>query len=244
MTDQKKIYEAIVTALSDLAIPTNIPILQKFFKTGKGAYGEGDIFIGVKVPEQRQVAKEFYKVITLPTIKKLLTDAIHEYRLTAVIMLTIQFSKCKTLAEKKNIVDFYLEHRNYINNWDIVDSSTHKILGPYVAITKEFEILYNLAAEESIWSKRIAVVAFWHLFKEGFIEQGLTIIAKNLTHTHDLMHKANGWMLRELANKNEQAMLEFLSANYAKIPRTTLRYAIEKLDRDKRLAILKDGNFD
>jgi 3-methyladenine DNA glycosylase AlkD len=243
MEKNEPILEKIKTALADLANTKNKDALQRYFKTEKGDYGEGDVFIGVKVPEQREVAKAFYKTVSLDDIQSLLKSEIHEHRLTAVILLTLQYAAFKTIDKKKMIVDCYLNNRAYVNNWDIVDSSTHKILGPYIAATQAFNILFELADETSIWSKRMAVVAMWHLWKKGFITEGLKLLEKNLQHPHDLMHKANGWMLRELAAIDEDCMLIFLEKHYAILPRTTLRYAIEKLDKDKRLAILKEGKF-
>ncbi len=236
-------YKAITEALNDLSINKNVSILQRFFKTGKGEYGEGDTFIGVKVPDQRLVAKEYFKSTSLKDISKLLKSNVHEHRLTAAIILTYQYNaQKKDFNKQKEIVDFYLAHRKYINNWDIVDSSTHKIIGPYVEKTTNTQLLFDLAQEESIWSKRIAIVSLWHLWKCNYTALGLQLIELNLTHTHDLIQKANGWMLRELGKIDETSMLAFLEKNYDILPRTSLRYAIEKIDAFKRAAILK-GNF-
>jgi 3-methyladenine DNA glycosylase AlkD len=233
-------YKTITEALQTLAIPENVTILQRFFKTGKGEYAEGDIFIGVKVPEQRSVAKAFYQQTAWNTLSQLLQSGIHEYRLTALLILTLQYAKAKKdFTIQKQIFDFYIDHRIYVNNWDLVDTSTSKIVGPYIHETQHFELLHQLAAEDSMWSKRIAVVALWSIWKYGYVEQGLDLISKNLQHPHDLMHKANGWMLRELGKYNEIKMLEFLEKNYDILPRTTLRYAIEKLDASTQKDILK-----
>lgn len=226
-------------ALGLLGDPSRKTIMQRFFKTGKGAYGEGDVFLGVKVPEQRTIAREFYKTASYEAIESLLKSEIHEHRLTAVFMLTLQYKTAKSAERKQAIFDCYIRNRDRINNWDIVDSSTHKIVGPYVHEQQQFHLLHELAAEPSLWSKRIAVVALWYLWKEGYVAEGLDLILKNLEHSHDLMHKANGWMLRELGKTEEEAMLEFLERYYEKVPRTTLRYAIEKLDEPRRKNILK-----
>lgn len=238
-TKPTDLFYQIAAALEELSIPEDIEGKKRFFKTGVGEYGEGDTFIGVKVPDQRQVAKAFYKITDTVTLSQLLQHDIHEYRLTALFILVHQYQKAKTLTERKRLVDFYLEHKAYINNWDLVDSSTHKILAPYVHETKSWHLLLALAREDNMWSKRIAVVALWTLWKEGYTSEGLDLILLNLTHPHDLMHKANGWMLRELAAYDEEAMLQFVEKHYQQMPRTTLRYAIEKLDETQRKQILK-----
>lgn len=233
------VADKIREALELLADPSRKAIMQRFFKTGTGEYGEGDIFMGIKVPEQRIVAREFYKTAAVDDIETLLKSDVHEYRLTAVFILTLQYKAAKSAAQKQAVFDCYIRNRNCINNWDIVDSSTHKIVGPYVHETNRFGVLCDLAAEPSIWSKRIGVVALWYLWKQGYVSEGLDLILQNLEHPHDLMHKANGWMLRELAKTDEYAMLAFLEQHYSKIPRTTLRYAIERLDEPLRKSILQ-----
>lgn len=231
-------YEAVIQELNQNAIADNVPFLQKFFKTGKGQYGEGDQFIGVRVPPQRAIARK-YQDISLGEVEMLLSSPIHEHRLTALIILTHQYKKAKTLENKKKIFDFYIAHIPYINNWDLVDTSTHKIVGPYLHETGNFDYLYTLAQDELMWSKRIAVVALWFLWKKGYIQDGLQLLLLNIEHPHDLMHKANGWMLRELGKINEDAMLEFIFMHYDQLPRTTLRYAIEKIKEPLRTTILK-----
>lgn len=236
-------YQNIKAALKENAIPENITILQRFFKTGKGQYGEGDIFIGVKVPNIRAVAKAYYKETPKETLQKLLESTIHEERNVALFILVLQYQKAKQLDEKKAIFDFYLEHKLRINNWDLVDNSTHKIVGPYLHETNQVNYLFKLAADEDMWTKRIAVVALWYLWKQGYTELGLQLIHQNLQHPHDLMHKANGWMLRELSKHHgEDIMLAYVMEHYHQMPRTTLRYAIEKVAEPLRTNILK-GNF-
>lgn len=223
-------HKEVAHRLTTLANKEKAQFLQGFFKTGYGQYAEGDQFLGITVPEQRKIAKEFYTQLTLEDIAQLLQTTIHEYRLTALIMLTHQYEKAKSKNERKALVEFYLKHKSFVNNWDLVDTSTHKILGKYVHETNHFQLLFDLAQEENMWSKRIAVVAFWFLWKKGHISEGLEIIKMNLTHPHDLMHKANGWMLRELGKLDELTMLKFVQENYHEMPRTTLRYAIERLN--------------
>lgn len=236
------IYKVIMEELDNVSIPENVPFLQKFFKTFPGEYAEGDKFIGVRVPEQRTIAKKHFKNCGLNDIQKLLTSPYHEHRLTALIILTLQYPKKKKIDEKKELFDFYIEHIPFINNWDLVDTSTHKIVAPYLHSTDNFDYLFQLGKEENMWAKRIAVVSLMYFWRHNFTEKGLKLILQNLEHSHDLMHKANGWMLRELGKYDEDAMLNFLFLHYNKIPRTTLRYAIEKIKEPFRTAILK-GNF-
>lgn len=236
-------YQTIKAALESIAVPENVAILQRFFKTGKGQYGEGDIFIGVKVPNLRAIAKAFYKDTPKETLHKLLESTIHEERSVALFILVLQYQKAKQLDEKKAIFNFYLAHKHRINNWDLVDNSTHKIVGPYLHETQQIDYLFELAATENLWTKRIAVVALWYLWKQGYVKEGLELISMNLQHPHDLMHKANGWMLRELGKAvSEDVMLAYVMEHYHIMPRTTLRYAIEKVAEPLRTNILK-GNF-
>lgn len=236
------IYKSIIQELEAVAIPENVPFLQKFFKTFPGEYAEGDKFVGVRVPEQRAIAKRHFKDCSLDDIQKLLTSPYHEHRLTALIILILQYPKKKKLEEKKELFDFYIEHIPFINNWDLVDTSTHKIVAPYLHLTDNFEYLFDLSNDGNMWAKRIAVVSLMYFWKHNFTEKGLELILHNLEHPHDLMHKANGWMLRELSKYDEESMLNFIFLHYEKMPRTTLRYAIEKIKEPFRTNILK-GNF-
>ncbi|WHF50847.1 DNA alkylation repair protein [Chryseobacterium gotjawalense] len=231
--------EEIKSALQDLSIPEKKAFLPRFFKAGKGEYAEGDQFIGVTVPDQRKIAKEYWNRISLNELGQLLSSEIHEHRLCSLLMLVSKFEKSKDAKEKKEIVDFYLKNKKYINNWDLVDTSCYKILGRYCFENKEDSILINLSEEDNLWSKRIAVVStMFHVKKDSFqlLEK---LVIRNLNHHHDLMHKANGWLLREMGNRNEQQLLDFLQLHYQKMPRTTLRYAIEKLDENLRQDYLK-----
>lgn len=234
-----KTVNQIKSALEYLAIPEKKEFYPRFFKAGKGEYAEGDEFIGVTVPDQRKVAKEFWNKISLEELGELLSSKIHEHRHIALLMLVTKFEKSKDLKEKDEIVKFYLKNKKYINNWDLVDSSCYKILGRYCFENQDDSLLRKLADEESLWSKRIAIVStMWYVKKEQF-ELLKELALKNLQHSHDLMHKANGWLLREMGNKNENELSEFLQAHYKTMPRTTLRYAIEKLDENVRQDFLK-----
>lgn len=229
----------IQQALQDLSISERIAIMQKFFKTGKGEYAAGDLFMGVTVPDQRKVAKEFYNSITLKELSTLLSSKIHEHRLTALIILVLKFEKTKDNSIKKEIVDFYLNHLQYINNWDLVDTSCYKILGRYAFENQSNQLLIELSDSENMWHQRIAIVATMHYIKKGNFNLTKDFALKNLHHPHDLMHKANGWLLREIGKKDEKELLGFLNLHYHKMPRTCLRYAIEKLDEDLRQDYLK-----
>ena len=233
------VLAAIKQALEVLSIPEKAEFFPRFFKTGEGEYGEGDQFIGVTVPDQRAVAKEYFKIIALEELSQLLSSKIHEHRLTALLILVYKFEKSKDQSEQKEIVDFYLHHLEYINNWDLVDTSCYKILGRYSFDNQEDNILIDLSKSEKMWEKRMAIVGTMYYIKKGKFDLTKKFALKNLLHPHDLMHKANGWLLREMGKKNEQELLDFLNLHYKKMPRTCLRYAIEKLDEDLRQDYLK-----
>ena len=234
-----KLVNEIVEALEMLSIDEKKAFYPRFFKTGKGEYGEGDLFIGVTVPDQRSVSKAYWNKVSFNEIEELLKSKYHEHRATALFILVLKFEKSKSLDEKKSIVDFYLNNKQYINNWDLVDASCYKILGQYCLETDNDSILKNLASEEEMWSKRMGIVGTMSHVKKGRFQLTLELALQNLYHQHDLMHKANGWLLREVGNKNEEVLLAFLKLHYHKMPRTTLRYAIEKLDEDVRQSFLK-----
>lgn len=226
-------------ALQELSVPEKATFHAKFFKTEKGGYGEGDLFIGVTVPDQRSVAKDFYNKLSLEQLSGLLSSKIHEHRLTALLILIYQFEKTKDKKHQKEIVDFYLRHTRYINNWDLVDSSCYKILGWYCYENQDSKVLEKLADSDHMWEKRMAIVGTMYYIKKGHFALTKMFVEKNLLHPHDLMHKANGWMLREMGKKNEEELTRFLNVYYQKMPRTCLRYAIEKLDEDVRQSYLK-----
>lgn len=227
--------EQLKSTLQDLSDEEKAKIMMRFFKTGKGEYGEGDIFLGISVPNQRLIAKEFYQQVSLNDIKNLLNSNIHEYRLTALLMLVSKYEKSKDELVRKEIIDFYLAQTSQINNWDLVDTSCYKILGHYCFHQKREELLFELANSEDLWEKRIAIVSTMYFIKQKSFSIVPEIVLKNLNHSHDLMHKANGWMLREMGKMNEEKLIEFLDEYTLQMPRTTLRYALEKID-----PILKD----
>ncbi|MDD4351961.1 MAG: DNA alkylation repair protein [Candidatus Gracilibacteria bacterium] len=218
-------------ALKKLASEEKSQILTRFFKTAKGEYGEGDVFIGVVVPEQRKIAKEF-RDLPLNEVAKLLKSKIHEDRLTALLILTYKYPKLEQ-QEKKKIIDFYLKHTAYINNWDLVDLSAYKLLGEYL-IDKDRTLLYELAKSKNLWERRIAMISTFTFIRNKDFADTLKIAGILLQDKHDLMHKAVGWMLREIGKRDIKTEEEFLRKYYKKMPRTMLRYAIEKFDENKR----------
>jgi len=205
--------------------------LQRFFKTGQGQYGEGDIFLGIKVPAQRRAARG-YENLSLADLQNLLNSKIHEYRLAALLILLSQYKKADS-AGKKKIVKFYLRNTKNINNWDLVDVSCHFILGDYLS-DKPRGILYKLAGSKNLWEKRISVISTFAFIRNKEFGDTLKICEILLNDKHDLIHKATGWMLREAGKRDEAVLTRFLDKHYKTMPRTMLRYAIEKLDEKKR----------
>lgn len=226
-------------AISKEKNPAQAINLQRFFKTGKGDYGEGDIFYGIKVPVQRVIAKLF-KDLSLIDLKKLIHSKVHEERLIAAFILIDQFKEGDH-KKKKVIYDFYLKNRKGINNWDLVDLSAPKIVGAYL-IDKEKDLLYKFARSEDLWEKRISIISTQAFIREHYFEDTLKISEILLNDKHDLIHKAVGWMLREVGNRDLKTEEEFLQKHYKTMPRTMLRYAIEKFPEKKRKSYL-EGNI-
>ena len=234
------LHNQILEALQFLSTPEKRDFLPYFFKTGKGQYAEGDQFIGVVVPDSRKLVKEYWQKATLDDVQEILKSEFHEMRLVALLILVTKFEKTKDEKEKKTLVDFYLKNTKYINNWDLVDLSCYKLLGRYCFENRKDDILRELSNSDNMWEKRIAIVATMHHIKKGkSFDLTQELVLNNLNHPHDLMHKANGWLLREIGNKDEEVLLDFLKIYYQNMPRTTLRYAIEKLDEDLRQDFLK-----
>ncbi|EAZ82270.1 DNA alkylation repair protein [Algoriphagus machipongonensis] len=232
------LVEQIKAALADKAIPEKAAFFPRFFKSGPGEYGEGDKFLGVKVPEQRKIAKSVFKEISLKEISTLMKDPYHEVRLTGVLILVYKYQKIKNEEDQKAIVDFYLDHLPWVNNWDLVDSSCHHILGHYY-LNRDKSLFYELAEKDHLWSQRVAMVTSYYWIKRGKYEDALILAEKFISHPHDLMHKAVGWMLREIGNQDYEVEYEFLKKHYRQMPRTALRYAIEKFDEEVRHDFLK-----
>lgn len=203
----------------------------KFFKTGPGEYGEGDIFIGLSVPKQREIAKK-YKNMELKEIQKLIKSPTHEHRMAALMILKMQFEK-DSGDKKERIVKFYLKNKRYINNWDLVDISSYKILGEWL-LDKNPDILYELAESDSLWDRRIAIVTTFAFIHTGEYKHTVKLAEKLINDKHDLIHKATGWALREVGKKDINTLLKFLNKHASTMPRTMLRYSIEKLADKQR----------
>ena len=215
------------------ASPEKARIYTRFFKTGKGEYGEGDQFIGLTVPEQRALARK-YVDLPLADVQELLKSRIHEHRLTALIILVYRFDKTKD----KKIVDFYLKNIRYSNNWDLIDCVADKILGEYL-LDKDRSILYRFVESDSLWERRIAILTTFQFIKNRQFEDTLKIAEILLNDDHDLIHKAVGWMLREVGKRNQAVEEGFLRKYYKQMPRTMLRYAIERFDEKKKRFYIK-----
>lgn len=218
--------------LEMLANQEKAKILSGFFKTGKGQYGEGDIFIGITVPQNREVAKKYCDA-PLDEIKELLYSPIHEFRFSALATLVLQYKKCKEEEKRKVLVDFYLANTSHVNNWDLVDLSCPYILGEYL-LNRSHEILFKLSESTNLWEQRIAIVTTLTFIRNGSFDTTLSLSEKYLTHKHDLIHKATGWMLREIGKKDTTVLKRFLDRHAAHMPRTALRYSIEKLPLNER----------
>jgi len=197
-----------------------------YFRTGKGQYGEGDKFIGITTPEMKSVVKT-YKNLPIDELELLLSDEYHECRICAVLILVELFKKADEF-KRGNIVDFYLSHSQYVNNWDLVDVSCHVILGEWL-LDKDRSILYDLSKSNSLWDQRIAMVSTLTFIRQNDFKDTLLLSEIYLTHKHDLIHKASGWMLREVGKRDESVLTGFLDVYHKLMPRTMLRYAIEKL---------------
>ena len=215
----------ILTDLQKLASKERAVHSARYFKTGKGEYGEGDVFAGLTVPQVREVAKK-YRHSPLSEVAKLLHSPIHEYRLAALLILTY-----KKLSQE--VVDLYLKNTKYINNWDLVDLSSHEILGTWL-LTRPRAILYKLAKSKNIWERRIAIISTFAFLRKKEIADSMKLAELLLHDEHDLMQKAVGWALREVGKRDEKTLVTFLAKHYKSMPRTTLRYAIEKFPPERR----------
>lgn len=228
--------QKITKRLKALANKEQAAISQRFFKTGPGEYGEGDVFLGIKVPVLRKLAKEFND-LSLKEAEALLTSDIHEERLLALLILIRRFERGDDVT-REAIYDLYLKNTSSINNWDLVDLSAQHIVGSYLT-AKSKAPLYRLAESKSMWERRIAVMATFHYIKNGAFSDTLKISKILLADTEDLIHKAVGWMLREIGKRHLQTEEKFLKKYYRKMPRTMLRYAIEKFPSTQRQRYLK-----
>ncbi len=212
--------------------PEDAVFLQRFFKTNEGQYGAGDIFIGLRVPLTRKLSKQF-KALPLNEIEKLLESPVHEHRLCALIIMTEQ-SKRGNESDRKRLYDLYLRRTDRVNNWDLVDTSCRDVVGGYL-MDKSRDVLYVLATSKDLWERRIAIVTTWQFIREGQFDDTIKLSVILRDDTHDLIQKAVGWMLREVGKKDETVLKQFLDSHAHAMPRTELRYAIERLDsQDKQ----------
>ncbi|HPA72755.1 MAG TPA: DNA alkylation repair protein [Spirochaetota bacterium] len=227
-------------ALGKIADKKQSEILSRFFKTGKGEYGEGDIFLGVKVPLQRDIAR---RALSLPLEETalLLDDPAHECRLTGALILVEQYRRADE-AGRERIYRFYVKHLRGINNWDLVDLSAPKIMGAHLLErTSERKILHKLARSKVLWERRVAVLATYAFIRQGDFADMFALAEALMSDTHDLMHKAVGWMLREIGKMDMAAEERFLKKHHRAMPRTMLRYAIEKFPEAKRAHYMAKG---
>ncbi|RJR18745.1 MAG: DNA alkylation repair protein [Nitrospiraceae bacterium] len=228
--------EQIKAEMKHIANPEKAVVLSRFFKTGKGEYGEGDLFLGITVPEQRKIARK-YSLLPLNKLQKLLSSKIHEHRLTALLILVIKYGKADE-DSREDIFNFYLSNMKHINNWDLVDLSADKILGTHL-LKRDRGILFRMAKSRNIWERRIAIMTTFHFIKNNQFSETLAVAEILLNDSHDLIHKAVGWMLREIGKRDRETEERFLLKYYSIMPRTMLRYAIEKFDDNKRKFYLR-----
>ena len=216
--------------------PIRAELSQRFFKTGKGQYGEGDIFLGITTPMKRKIAKKFQD-LSLTDTKKVLRSKFHGFRIVALCILMHKFKKGSS-EDKKRIYNIYLDNTKYINSWDLVDISAPNIVGTYL-LDKDRKVLYKLAKSKNLWKKRIAILSTYPFIRNNDFKDTLSISEILLNDDHDLIHKAVGWMLREVGNRDREVEEKFLDKYALKMQRTILRYAIEKFPEVKRLYYLK-----
>ena len=232
--EDNKLYNGIL-AHQD---PTQVAGLSRFFKTGKGQYGEGDLFLGIKVPVTRQVVKECWKETSFDDLEACIRSEYHEMRLAALLTLVEIFKHAKKdIAMQQECIGFYLAHTQYINNWDLVDLSCYELLGNWL-LDKDRTLLYDLARDgKTIWEQRIGIVSTMQFLRHGELDDTYAIadiFLEKPKPLHDLLQKAVGWLLREAGKRDEQRLKDWLSTRYQTMPRTMLRYAIEKLNVEER----------
>lgn len=236
----KPTFKNLAAAIKKLGNPEKAKLSQRFFKTGPGQYGEGDLFLGLTVPEQRQVIKAFLD-LPLPDLSQALHSKYHEFRLTALLILNHQYAKAAQAQDSKlcqELYDFYLKHSTRINNWDLVDASARNVVGEYL-YTRPRKILYKLAVSKNLWERRIAIISTFAFIKKNDFADTLKISEILFQDKEDLMHKAVGWMLREVGKMDRKTLDQFLRTHYQSMPRTALRYAIEHYPESVRQKFLK-----
>jgi 3-methyladenine DNA glycosylase AlkD len=227
----------ILQELLSIANPEKAKFLQSFFKTGKGQYAEGDVMLGIVVPLTRDIVKRSPK-LSFDEIQLLIDSKFHEVRLAGFLFLVKQFKKANK-KEQKEIFDFYLKNASKANNWDLVDVTCRDVIGSYLLDKEGRGELYRLADSKNLWEQRIAIVSTWTFIKHRQFDDTLAIAEKLLHHKHDLIHKAVGWMLREVGKKNKSILIDFLEKYHKNMPRTALRYAIEHFTLEERAYFMK-----
>lgn len=231
---------ALYSAMLAHANPSEVPGLSRFFKTGPGQYGEGDRFLGIKVPVTRSVVKDCWRSIGLEDLEECISSEHHEVRLAALLTLVEIFSHARrNPALQKQCIDFYLQHTAFINNWDLVDLSCYPLLGVWL-LDKDRTLLYDLARSgKTLWEQRIGMVSTMTFIRHGQLQDTFAIADILLNHPHDLIHKAVGWLLREAGKKDADTLKAWLEPRYRTMPRTMLRYAIEKFPEPERQTYLQ-----
>lgn len=229
----KKDSQEVVDELKERASPEIAEASARFFKTGPGQYGEGDQFLGIRVGEQRKIAAQFQD-LPRTQILALLKNPYHECRLTGFLILVRQYELASTLAEKEKLFRFYVKHIDRANNWDLIDTTAHKIAGAYCWETQDCTILEQWCDSRKLWRERAAVVATFWFIRHKHMAHTLQFAQRLMNHPHDLIHKAIGWMLREVGKKDSVTLVTFLDEHYRQMPRTMLRYAIEKFPEPRR----------
>jgi 3-methyladenine DNA glycosylase AlkD len=227
----------ILGELLSIANPEKARFLQGFFKTGKGQYAEGDIMLGIVVPLTRDIVKKSPE-LPFSEIQVLLDSEYHEARLAGLLLLVKQFKKASA-DKQQEIFEFYLQNARKANNWDLVDVTCRDVIGAYLLDKEDRSVLYRLAESDNLWEQRIAIVSTWTFIKHKQFDDTLTIAENLLTHKHDLMHKAVGWMLREVGKKDRQTLVDFLEKHHKQMPRTALRYAIEHFSPEEKAFFMK-----
>lgn len=224
--------------LRKAANPEKIKIFMSFFKTGKGEYGEGDKFIGLSVPENRRIARKYLDA-DFNTIDMMIRHEIHEFRLSGFICLVEKYKRCKNQNEQNAIVEFYVTRGTFANNWDLVDLSAPYILGANMLNSPNPSLLDQLSHSDNLWLQRIAIVSTLMLIRHNKFDDTIRLCERYLSHTHPLIHKATGWMLREIGKKEEGILLDFLEKYAPIMPRTALRYSIERLNPKLKQSIMQ-----
>lgn len=228
----------VLSELQSVGSPEKAVHLSRFFKTGPGEYGEGDRFLGVVVPQTRRVAKANQN-LAFDELQILLDSPWHEARLCALLILVCRFQNRKTTEEERSaIYQFYLKNTRRCNNWDLVDLSCRDVVGEYL-VDRDRSVLYRLAVSDNLWEQRIAMVSTWAFIRRSDFTDTLALAKRLMTHPHDLMHKAVGWMLREVGKRDRATLTDFLEQYATQLPRTALRYAIEHYPEDERFYFLK-----